>query len=176
MELKNKKIAIIATDGFEKSELESPKNHLENLGATVEVLSLSKEPIKSWDDGNWSTEFKVDGLISEAKEVYDAVVLPGGVINPDQIRNNSDVLDFLKRHNKAGKPIAAICHGPWSLINAELVKGVKLTSYESLKKDLENAGAHWSDEEVVSDKGIITSRLPKDLPIFNSTLTAALQA
>jgi len=176
MDLSSKRVAIIATSGFEKSELESPKEHLEKLGAVVEILSTSKDPIKSWDDGNWSTEFKVDDLVSEAKTLYDAVVLPGGVINPDQIRNNKDVQEFLRKHHQAKKPIAAICHGPWSLINADLVKGVKLTSYESLQKDLENAGAHWTDEEVVSDKGIITSRLPKDLPVFNSTLTAALQA
>jgi len=176
MELKGKKVAIVATNGFEKSELGSPKNHLEKLGATVEILSLSKDPIKSWESGNWSDKFDVDGLVAESDTTYDAVVLPGGVINPDQIRNNTDVQNFLKKHNKAGKPIAAICHGPWSLINSDLVKGVKLTSYESLKKDLENAGAHWSDEEVVADKGIITSRLPKDLPVFNATLTAALQA
>jgi len=169
MQLEGKKVAIVATSGFEKSELESPKKHLEELGAEVHTLSLSSDPIKSWESGNWSDEFKVDGVVSETDHLYDAVVLPGGVINPDQIRNNEHVQKFLKRHHSEKKPIAAICHGPWTLINADLVKGVKLTSYESLKQDLKNAGAEWIDSEVVADQGIITSRLPKDLVLCPGT-------
>ncbi|RDK83485.1 type 1 glutamine amidotransferase domain-containing protein [Marinirhabdus gelatinilytica] len=166
-----KRIAIVATNGFEESELTSPKEAMEKEGFTVEIISDTSGTIKAWSDGNWSNEYKVDNTLEHvsAKD-YNALVLPGGVINPDKLRRNDDALLFVRDFFKQEKPVAAICHAPWTLISAGVVKGRKMTSFESIKDDLINAGANWVDEEVVVDSGFVTSRNPDDLPAFNSKL------
>ena len=166
-----KRIAILATDGFEESELKSPKEAMENEGFEVDIVSLKSGSIKAWDEGNWSKEYKVDKTLdSVSANEYNALVLPGGVINPDKLRIEEDVITFIKDFFKQSKPVASICHGPWSLINADVVKGRTMTSYPSIKKDLINAGANWEDKEVVVDEGLVTSRNPDDLPAFNNKL------
>lgn len=172
----SKKIAILATNGFEESELQSPKETLEMQGWTAEIVSLSKENIKSWRDGNWGIDYRVNRVASEVtSKDYDALVLPGGVINPDKLRTDKDAIAFVKGFFDEKKPVAAICHGPWTLINAEVVEGRKMTSYESIKEDLINAGAIWTDAEVVVDKGLVTSRSPKDLPAFNKKMVEEIK-
>ncbi len=167
----NKRIAILATDGFEESELKSPMEYLKENGFEPEIVSLKSGMIKSWADKNWGKEYKVDTTVDTAKmEDYRGLVLPGGQINPDLLRVNEDAVAFVKAFAKAGKPIAAICHGPWTLISAGVVKGRKMTSYKSIKDDMINAGANWVDEEVVVDKGLVTSRDPNDLPAFNKKM------
>lgn len=166
-----KRIAILATDGFEESELKSPKEAMENEGFQVDIVSLKSGSIKAWDQGNWSSEYNVDKTLdSVSANDYNALVLPGGVINPDKLRIDKGALTFIKDFFKQSKPVASICHGPWSLINADVVKGRTMTSYPSIKKDLINAGANWEDKEVVVDEGLVTSRNPDDLPAFNSKL------
>jgi protease I len=170
-DLREKHIAIIATDGFEQAELESPKEALENEGAHVDVIALKAGSIRGWDMTDWGNKVDVDRTIDQANpDDYDALVLPGGVMNPDKLRRDDRVLDFVRRIAEAGKPIAAICHGPWTLIDAGLVKGKKMTSYPSIQTDLKNAGAKWVDQEVVVDNGLVTSRKPDDLPAFNRKL------
>lgn len=166
-----KRIAILATNGFEESELKSPKEAMENAGFKVDIVSPEKGDIKGWADGNWSNSYTVDVNLSDAKETdYNALMLPGGVINPDTLRGNEDALVFVRDFFKAKKPVAAICHAPQILISADVVKDRKMTSFSSIKDDLINAGAHWIDEEVVVDQGFVTSRNPNDLPAFNSKL------
>ncbi|MGB8705175.1 MAG: type 1 glutamine amidotransferase domain-containing protein [Gillisia sp.] len=166
-----KRIAILATNGFEESELKSPKEAMEKEGFKVDIISLKEGKIKAWDQGNWSNEYSVDKTVDNASpDDYNALVLPGGVINPDNLRTHDNVLKFVKTFFEQSKPVAAICHGPWTLINAEVVEGRKMTSYHTLRKDLENAGANWVDKEVVVDSGLVTSRNPHDLPAFNSKL------
>lgn len=166
--LKGKKVAILATDGFEQSELESPQEALMEAGATTKIVSTKEGTITGWSNKNWGREVEVDITLDQAKaEEFDALVLPGGVMNPDKLRNNEAAVSFVREFVQSGKPVAAICHGPWTLINAEAVKGIKMTSYPSLKADLQNAGAVWVDQEVVVDRGIVTSRNPDDLPAFN---------
>lgn len=170
-QIQGKKVAILATDGFEQSELEKPKAALEDAGAETHVVSLKSGEIKGWDTDDWGDKVKVDVVVSEANaDDYDALVLPGGVMNPDKLRVDDDAVKFVKSFFEAGKPVAAICHGPWTLINAEVVEGRQMTSYPTLRKDLENAGAKWSDQEVVVDNGLITSRNPNDIPAFNKKL------
>jgi protease I len=165
--LQGKKVAILAADGFEQSELEKPMEVLLEEGATVSILSLKKGSIKGWNDKNWGDEFQVDAAINESNSgEYDALVLPGGVMNPDQLRTNGTAVAFVSDFIKAGKPVAAICHAPWTLIETGRLQGRTLTSYASVKTDLLNAGANWVDEEVVVDNGLVTSRSPKDLPAF----------
>ena len=172
----SKKIAILATDGFEESELKSPKEHLEQQGWTAEIVSLKSGSIKAWADGDWGSKYPVDKIASDVtSKDYDALVLPGGVINPDKLRVDDDALSFVKGFFDEKKPVAAICHGPWTLINADVIKGRKVTSYASIRKDLENAGAIWSDEEVVVDKGLVTSRSPEDLPAFNKKMVEEIK-
>lgn len=167
----SKKIAILATNGFEESELKSPKEHLEQQGWTAHIISPESGTIKAWAEKDWGKEYNVDKTISESSASdYDALVLPGGVINPDQLRTNDEALNFVKDFFTQHKPVAAICHGPQILINAEAVQGRKLTSVNSISKDLKNAGAVWEDSEVVVDKGLVTSRTPEDLPAFNAKL------
>src|SRR5690606_8953215 len=167
----SKRIAILATNGFEESELKSPKEHIEQQGWTAEIVSPEPGNIKAWAEKNWGREYKVDRDLSTASASdYDALVLPGGVINPDQLRTNEKALGFIKDFFNQKKPVAAICHGPQLLIDAEVVNGRKLTSVKSISKDLKNAGANWQDEEVVVDEGLVTSRTPDDLPAFNSKL------
>jgi protease I len=165
--LTGKKVAILVTDGFEQSEFTEPKNAVENAGATVHVVSLDKEPIKSWNKGNWGSEFQVDKTIDEVSvDDYDSLILPGGLINPDNLRRNSKTVDFVRSFFEHKKPVSAICHAPWLLAEAGVLKGRKITSFPSIKTDMINAGANWVDEEVVVDAGLTTSRSPEDLPAF----------
>ena len=166
-----KRIAILATNGFEESELKSPKEAMENAGFKVDIISPENGEIKGWANGNWSNSYKVDRNLKEVKaEEYNALMLPGGVINPDQLRRNEDALVFVRDFFKMKKPVAAICHAPQILISADVVKGRKLTSFNSIKDDLINAGANWVDQEVVVDEGFVTSRNPNELPACNSKL------
>ena len=172
----NKRVAILATNGFEEVELTSPMQALKDAGATVHIVSPQKDEITAWKDGNWSSKYKVDKHISEVTvDDYEALLLPGGVINPDQLRTDEESISFIKDFFKHKKPVSAICHGLQSLINAEVVEGRKLTSYHSIRKDLENAGAHWVDQEVVVDQGFTTSRNPDDLPAFNKKIVEELK-
>ncbi len=177
--LSKKKIAIVVADGFEQSEMTSPRDALEEAGAQTTLISphngLVKGHVKGWQHTGWGDEFEVDMLISEAHaDAFDALVLPGGVMNPDTLRVDPKAIELITEFARMGKPIAAICHGPWTLINAKLVRGKRMTSYPSIRQDLENAGAHWVDEEVVVDRGLITSRSPKDLPAFNRAIQEEL--
>lgn len=166
-----KRVAILATNGFEESELKSPKEAMEKEGFQVDIISLKSGKIKAWDNGNWSNEYEVTNTVDKVKaQDYNALMLPGGVINPDHLRRSEDALTFVRDFFKQSKPVAAICHAPWTLINAEVVEGRKMTSFHSIRKDLENAGANWVDEEVVVDEGFVTSRNPDDLPAFNAKL------
>ncbi|SDR82422.1 type 1 glutamine amidotransferase domain-containing protein [Gramella sp. MAR_2010_147] len=164
-----KKIAILATHGFEESELASPKEAMEKEGFKVEIVSLEKGKIKSWDKDNWGKEYEVNKTLDEvsAKD-YNALVLPGGVINPDKLRREESALIFVRDFFKQSKPVGAICHASWTLISADVVEGRTMTSFNSIKKDLENAGALWVDKEVVVDEALVTSRNPDDLPAFNA--------
>jgi protease I len=169
--LDNHKIAILTENGFEEVELTSPKKALEEQGATVHVISPQKDKVKAMKDHEWSIEVTVDKHLSEARaEDYDGLLLPGGVINPDQLRTSEDAVKFIRDFFAAGKPVAAICHGPQSLIEAGVVEGREMTSYPSIKTDLQNAGARWVDQEVVVDQGLVTSRKPDDLPAFNAKM------
>lgn len=172
----NKKIAILATDGFEESELKSPKEYLEKQGWIADIISLKKGKIKSWKDGNWSNEYDVNHTIDEVtSNDYHALVLPGGVINPDQLRRDKNAVSFVKDFFNDNKPVAAICHGPQILVDAEVLKGRTITSFASVKKDMTNAGAIWKDEEVVVDNGLVTSRTPDDLPAFNKKMVEEIK-
>jgi deglycase len=176
--LNGRKIAILATNGFEQSELFDPKRLLEEAGATVEVIAPGDDKqIKAWNKTDWGKSIDVDVQLDQADAGgYDALVLPGGVINPDKLRTQKAAIALVKAFDEAGKPIAAICHGPWTLINAGLVKGKRVTSWPSLQTDLENAGAKWTDEQVVRDGQLITSRKPDDIPAFTNELIQALAA
>lgn len=166
-----KRIAILATNGFEESELKSPKEAMEKEGFQVDIVSPMAGKIKGWSDGNWSNSFDVDKTLDQVKaDDYNALMLPGGVMNPDTLRQNENALTFVRDFFKQEKPVAAICHAAWTLISADVVKGRKMTSYKSIKDDLINAGANWVDEEVVVDQGFVTSRNPNDLPAFNAKL------
>jgi protease I len=168
LDLSGKRIAILATHGFEQSELEEPKKALEAAGARAEVVSPVTGKIRGWKHKDWGTEIAVDVTLDRAShEDYAGLVLPGGVLNPDQLRLDPRAVAFVSSFVRSGKPIAAICHGPWLLINAGGVRGRKITSWPSLQLDLQNAGAHWVDQEVVTDMGLVTSRKPDDLPAFN---------
>ncbi|WP_262151437.1 type 1 glutamine amidotransferase domain-containing protein [Chryseobacterium foetidum] len=167
----SKKIAILATHGFEESELSSPKEHIEQQGWTAHIISPESGSIKAWAEKDWGKEYPVDKTLDEVSASdYDALVLPGGVINPDKIRVNDSALSFVKDFFQQHKPVAAICHGPQILINAGVVEGRKLTSVKNISQDLKNAGAQWEDSEVVVDQGLVTSRTPEDLPAFNAKL------
>lgn len=172
----SKKIAILATNGFEEVELTSPKEAFEKEGFQVDIIGEKAGSIKSWDKDKWGKTYQVDKGIDKASiQDYDALVLPGGVINPDKLRTNKIAVDFIRDFSNSNKLVAAICHGPWTLINADVVKGKRMTSYPSLSQDLKNAGAHWVDEEVVKDGNLITSRNPDDLLAFNAKVIEALK-
>ena len=174
-ELKGRKIAILATDGYEQVELTDPKKHVEAAGATAEVLSVKEGSIKGWKFTDWGDSVKVDKLVGKANvDDYDALILPGGQINPDKLRLEKDAVAFIKKFAESGKPVAAICHGPWTLIEAGVVKGKTMTSWPSLRTDLTNAGANWVDKEVVEDGNLITSRKPEDIPAFSKKLIEAV--
>jgi protease I len=165
--LNKKTIAILATHGYEQSELRRPLDALSKEGATVRIVAPDRGSIRGWNENNWDASVDVDETIDTANvDDYDALVLPGGVMNPDKLRQNPKAVAFVKRFFDEGKPVAAICHAPWLLIEADVVRGRKLTSYGSIRKDLENAGAKWVDEEVVVDQGLVTSRKPDDLDAF----------
>lgn len=169
--LNGKKIAILVTDGFEQIELTEPKKALEQAGAETQIVSLKSGQVRGWNHTEWGDKFDVDVLIDNASpKNYDGLLLPGGVMNPDKLRRDQRVLSFVKTFFDDSKPVAAICHGPWTLIDAGVVRGRKLTSYESIQTDLKNAGAKWADEEVIVDKGLITSRKPDDIPAFNNRM------
>lgn len=166
--LKGKKIAILAADGFEQSELLKPREALDEAGAETKVVSPAEGKVKGWSHTEWGEEVKVDVALDSADPTeFDALQLPGGVMNPDHLRMNPKAVQFVKHFFETGKPVAAICHAPWSLIEADVVRGRKITSWPSLKTDLRNAGAEWVDKEVVRDKNLVTSRKPDDIPAFN---------
>jgi protease I len=169
--LSGKKVAILTENGFEEVELTSPLKALQEAGATVEIVSPQKKKVKAWNHDHWSIELPVDVEVSKADvDSYDALVIPGGVLNPDQMRTNRDCVDFAQQFMEEQKPVAAICHGPQLLIETGLLRGRNMTSYPSIRTDLENAGVHWSDVEVVTDAGLTTSRSPKDLDAFNKRI------
>lgn len=170
-ELNGRKIAILATDGFEQVELTDPKKNVEAAGAKTEVLSVKDGEIKGWDKTDWGKSVPVDKQVSQAKvEDYDALILPGGQINPDKLRIEPAAVDFVKRFVASGRPVAAICHGPWMLIEAGVVRGKTMTSWPSVHTDLKNAGANWVDQEVAEDGQFITSRKPDDIPAFSNAI------
>ncbi len=173
--LKGKRIAFLATDGFEQSELLGPRKALDAAGATTVVISIKRDNIKGWKDNGWGESIPVDKHVSEVKhEEFDCLVLPGGVINPDKLRIDSEAVQFVSSFVKAGKPVAAICHGPWLLVEADAVRNKKVTSWPSVKTDIKNAGGTWVDEEVVVDQGLITSRKPDDIPAFSRKIMETL--
>ena len=167
-ELQGKKVAILVEQGFEEVELTEPKKALEQAGAVTHIISPQSGSIKSWDHTDWGDEYTVDVSLEDARpEDYDALLLPGGVINADNLRRNTQAQQFAQAIFNSGKPAAVICHAPWLLIDAGLASGRKMTSYHTLQADLKNAGVEWVDEEVVVDNGLVTSRNPDDLPAFN---------
>jgi protease I len=169
--LSGKKVAILTENGFEEIELTSPMKALQEAGATVEIVSPQPRKVKAWNHDHWSIELPVDVQLNDANvDNYDALVIPGGVLNPDQMRVNPDCVDFAQQFLEEQKPVAAICHGPQLLIETGMLRDRNMTSYPSVRTDLENAGVHWSDVEVVTDRGLTTSRSPKDLPAFNKRI------
>ena len=169
--LKGKKIAILVADGFEQVELTGPKEALEEAGAEIEIVSPAEGEVQGWNHDEKADRFPVDMPLNLARsDDYDALVLPGGVRNPDQLRMSTRAVEFVDGFFATGKPVAAICHAPWLLIETEVIKGRNITSWPSLKSDLVNAGAHWVDRQVVVDNGLITSRKPQDIPAFNKKM------
>lgn len=170
-QLDGKKVAILVTDGFEQVELTGPRQALQDAGARTELVAPRAGKVKAWNRKDWGEQFDVDRDLHCADAgAYDALLLPGGVMNPDHLRMNATATRFVKAFFDASKPVAAICHGPWTLIDAGVVKGRRLTSWPSLQNDLRNAGAQWVDEPVVVDQGLVTSRKPDDLPAFNAKM------
>jgi protease I len=166
--LAGKRIAVLATHGFEQSELVQPRQALEQAGARVEVVSPETGAIRGWNQKEWGDEVKVDRPLSDARpDEYDGLLLPGGVMNPDRLRMNPNAVQFVRAMFDQGKPIAAICHGPWLLVEANVLRGLKVTSWPSLQTDIRNAGGEWVDDECVNDRGIVTSRKPDDIPAFS---------
>lgn len=178
--LEGKRVAIVATDGFEQSELLSPKRALEKRGAKVEIIAPKSGTIRAWHHTEWGQEVKVDRTLdevsAESADEYDALVLPGGVMNPDKLRRDQRALAFVRGFFYEDLPVAVICHGPWTLIDAGVVRGRHLTSWPSLEMDLRNAGARWEDKQVVIDGNLITSRKPDDLPAFEDALMGILES
>jgi protease I len=169
--LQGRKIAILATDGFEQVELTEPRKALQQAGATTHVISPKSSEIKGWKFAEWGDSIKVDRTLDQVNPSdYDALMLPGGVMNPDHLRMEPKAVEFVKNFARSGKPLAAICHGPWMLVEAGVVRGRRMTSWPSLKTDLINAGANWVDQKVVEDGNLITSRKPDDIPDFSKAL------
>jgi protease I len=174
-ELKGKCIAILATDGFEQVELTEPRKALEEAGAQTHIISLKRDDIRGWKFTEWGDLFAVDNTVDAAEIAeYDLLLLPGGVQNPDKLRMNEDAVRFVRDFVHFGKPVAAICHAAWMLIEADVVRGKQMTSWPSLKTDLRNAGALWLDQKVVLDGNLITSRKPDDIPAFNQVIKEQL--
>jgi protease I len=168
-ELQNKKVAILVAEGFEQAEMTEPKKAIEAAGAQTQIISLKPGQVQGWNHFDKADTFPVNATVDQSNPAdYDALLLPGGVANPDQLRMNDKAVQFIKAFFDAGKPVAAICHAPWTLIEAKVVNGRKITSWPSLKTDLQNAGANWVDQEVVVDGNLVTSRKPQDIPAFNS--------
>ena len=168
-DLSGRTVAVLATDGFEEVELKEPVKALRSAGADVRIVSTGRTPdrIRAWASGEWGDEVDVDQTVEDADASdFHALVLPGGVINPDRLRMDEQAVAFVRRFFEDGKPVAAICHGPWMIVEADAARGRRLTSYRSLRTDLQNAGADWVDEEVVVDRGLVTSRSPDDLEAF----------
>jgi protease I len=169
--LEGLRVAILVTDGFEQAELTEPRRALDEAGAATKIVSPNDRQVQGWKHYDHADRFDVDVRLDDASAAdFDALMLPGGVANPDQLRMNPKAVEFVRTFADAGKPIAAICHGPWTLIDAGAVRGRTVTSWPSLKTDLENAGAHWVDREVVTDEGLVTSRNPQDIPAFNAKM------
>jgi protease I len=169
--LDGKKVAILVAEGFEQQELTGPKQALDEAGAKTMIVSPAQGEVQGWNHFEKAEKFKVDVPLEQADaQQFDALLLPGGVANPDQLRMQPKAVQFVKSFVQEGKPVAVICHGPWTLIEADGVRGRKITSWPSLRKDLENAGAHWVDQEVVVDKGLVSSRKPQDIPAFNAKM------
>ena len=174
-QLKKMKVAILTENGFEQSELTSPKEAMEKAGVTVDIVSPQKSDVKAWDVDDWGITLPVDVTLDNARpDDYDGLMLPGGVLNPDKLRTNQKAVEFVKHFLEQGKPLAAICHGPQTLIETGMIDGRKMTSYPAIKTDLINAGVNWVDEEVVVDNGLVSSRSPKDLEAFNKKLLEEL--
>ena len=166
--LTGKRVAILATDGVEQVELTEPRKALDEAGAKTTLVSPKSGKIKGWQHDHWGEELKVDLALESANaDTFDALLLPGGVMNPDQLRMNKQAVQFVRSFFDSGKPVAAICHAPWMLVEADVVSGRSVTSWPSLQTDLRNAGADWVDREVVTDQGLVTSRKPDDIPAFN---------
>jgi protease I len=169
--MKGKKVAILAADMFERVELEEPRKALEDAGAEVDIVSIEDGEIQGFDHFDPANKVKVDRTVEEASVGdYDALLVPGGVGNPDQLRADENAVELVRAFVESGKPVAVICHGPWVLVEAGVVRGRKLTSWPSLQTDIRNAGGNWVDEEVVVDQGIVTSRKPDDIPAFNEKM------
>lgn len=171
--LAGKKIAILVADGFEQVELSKPREALDHAGAVTQIVSPAGKKVKGWNHTEWGEEMDVDVALKSADPgEFDALQLPGGVMNPDHLRMDPAAVKFVKHFFESGKPVAAICHAPWSLIEADVVRGRRITSWPSLKTDLRNAGAEWVDEEVVRDGNLVTSRKPDDISAFNREMIA----
>ncbi len=171
--IKGKKVAILVAEGFEQVELTEPRKALDAAGARTQIVSPAGEEVQGWKHFEKADKFKVDVPLESAEaDQFDALMLPGGVANPDQLRANPRAVAFVRAFRDAGKPIAAICHGPWTLIEAGIVEGRRMTSWPSLRTDLTNAGAKWVDEEVVVDGDLVSSRKPQDIPAFNREMIA----
>jgi protease I len=169
--LSGKKVAILTENGFEETELTSPMKALREAGASVDIVSPQAKKVRAWKHDHWSIELPVDVQLENANvDDYDALVIPGGVMNPDRLRTNPDCVDFVQQFLEEQKPVAAICHGPQLLIETGMLRDRYMTSYPSIRRDLENAGARWSDMEVITDGGLTTSRSPDDLPAFNKRI------
>ena len=169
--LSGRRVAIVVANGFEQIEMTDPREALDEAGAETDLVSIEDGEVKGWAHTEWGGTFDVEVPIDDADpDDYDALLLPGGVMSPDRLRRDERVLAFVRAFFDAGKPVAAICHGPWTLIDAGVVEGRRVTSYPSIRKDLENAGAEWVDEEVVVDQGLVTSRRPDDLPAFDAKM------
>jgi protease I len=169
--LTGRKVAILVTDGFEEVELTEPRKALDQDGAQTTLIAPAPEKVKGWNHREWGDEFRVDVPLEQADpNGYDALLLPGGVMNPDRLRMNPKAVAFVRSFVEAGKPVAAICHAPWMLVEADVVRGRSLTSWPSLKTDIRNAGGRWVDQEVVVDQGLVTSRKPDDIPAFNAKM------
>jgi len=169
--LDGKKVAILVTDGFEQVELTKPREALDEAGAETKIVSLKSGKIQGMNHADKGDKFDVDLTLGEARpEEFDALMIPGGLMNPDDLRSNDDALEFTRHFFREGKPVAAICHGPWVLIDADVVRGRVLTSWPAIKTDVKNAGGKWVNEDVVADNGLVTSRKPDDIPAFNKKM------
>jgi protease I len=169
--LDGKRVAILVEQGFEQTELTEPQKALEAEGAKTDIISPDRSRVKAWKKDDWGDEFTVDVKLADASSSdYDALLLPGGVMSPDKLRTNQEAINFIRSFFTTGRPVAAICHGPWMLVEAGVIKGRTLTSWPSLQTDIRNAGATWVDREVVVDNGLVTSRKPDDIPAFNKKM------